>query len=368
MKKSFYTVLVFTRLNTRRFFRDKLAIFFGILFPLIFLFVFGGINSGDNAPNFAVAVINKSDNTFSKDFARDLSKSDILDVKTEVTTQAQATDLMGKGQLDATIILPENFGETGNNGTPVGKAEVIYTQNNSQAGQGLTTALQGQFAALNQEFTQVTPPLTVEGKQIQQQSLKAFDYVFAGLLGFAIIGMGIFGPINVFPELKKQGILRRLHTTPLKVWQYFMSTMISQAIIGLVSLAVMFVVAILVFDLTVTGNYLEIMAFIVFGIITILGIGLAIGGWAKNERQAAPLSNIIVFPMMFLSGTFFPRFVMPEWLQNISALLPLTPVIDGLRLLTTEGKHLLDLGPQLGLMALWTIVIYLIAFRVFRWE
>jgi ABC-2 type transport system permease protein len=106
----------------------------------------------------------------------------------------------------------------------------------------------------------------------------------------------------------------------------------------------------------------------VYGIVMILGIGLAIGGWSKNERQAAPLSNIIVFPMMFLSGTFFPRFIMPEWLQNVSALLPLTPVIDGIRLITTEGRHLIDILPQLGLIGVWMLVVYAIAFRVFRWE
>jgi ABC-2 type transport system permease protein len=100
----------------------------------------------------------------------------------------------------------------------------------------------------------------------------------------------------------------------------------------------------------------------------ILGIGLALGGWAKNERQVAPLANIIVFPMMFLSGTFFPRFMMPEWLQNISSFLPLTPVIDGIRLITTEGRGIIDILPQVGLIGAWLVVIYFIAFRVFRWE
>jgi ABC-2 type transport system permease protein len=134
------------------------------------------------------------------------------------------------------------------------------------------------------------------------------------------------------------------------------------------TLALMFVVAIVVFHLKVVGNYLELAAFLVFGIITILGIGLALGGWAKNERQVAPLANIIVFPMMFLSGTFFPRYAMPEWLQNVTFYMPLTPVIDGARLIATEGKHLLDLGPQLAVMAAWVVIIYIIAFRVFRWE
>lgn len=369
MKKAWYTVLVFTRLNTKRFFRDKLAIFFGILFPLIFLFVFGAISGGNNAPTFKVAIINESKADFAKEFVKQLGDSKVIEVDDSITTQSEATDRMSKGQLDATITLPQNFGVVQEAAKyPSGQAVVSYTQNNSQAGQGLATALEGQFAGLNATFTGVDPPLTVKAEETNEQSLTAFDYTFAGLLGFAIIGMGIFGPINVFPELKKQGILRRLHTTPLKVWQYFGSTMISQAIIGLVSLAVMFIVAILVFHLNVVGNWLEIGLFIVFGIITILGIGLAIGGWAKNERQAAPLSNIVVFPMMFLSGTFFPRFLMPEWLQMVSAYLPLTPIIDGVRLLTTQGAHLVTILPQLGLMAAWCVVIYAIAFRVFRWE
>jgi len=72
--------------------------------------------------------------------------------------------------------------------------------------------------------------------------------------------------------------------------------------------------------------------------------------------------------MLFLSGTFFPRFLMPHWLQTLSAYLPLTPVIDGLRLLITEGKHLVDIGPQIGLIGVWFVLIYLAAFRLFKWE
>jgi ABC-2 type transport system permease protein len=144
--------------------------------------------------------------------------------------------------------------------------------------------------------------------------------------------------------------------------------MFSQAATGVVSIAIQFLVAITVFHLTINGSYPEILIFTIISIFMILGIGLAIGGWAKNERQAAPLSNIIVFPMLFLSGTFFPRFLMPEWLQNITAYLPLTPVIDGLRLLTTEGKHLIDLGPQFAIIGVWFVLIYALAFRVFKWE
>lgn len=368
-QKSWYTVLTFVRINTKRFFRDKTAIFFTIGFPLIFLFVFGGLNSGNSNVSFKVALINQSSSSFGQEFAKNLEKGDVIKVNKEVTSLEAAKEKMTRSELDAAIVLPENFGDIQAGKTyPSGEVKIVYTQNNAQSGVALSSILQSQFEAVNQKISPSISPFTVASEELNENSLSAFDYTFAGLLGFAIIGMGIFGPVNVFPELKKMGILRRLSTTPLRVWQYFVSTMIGQAIIGVVAIAVMFTVAILVFHLQVVGNWFELAAFIIFSIIMILGIGLALGGWAKNERQVAPLANIVVFPMMFLSGTFFPRFLMPEWLQNISAFLPLTPVIDGIRLISTEGAHLVNILPQVGLVAAWLVVIYIVAFKVFRWE
>lgn len=369
IKQQLRTVGVFTKLSTRRFFRDRLAQFFGIIFPLIFLFVFGSFSSGNNNVSFKVALLNQSDTAFSKTFSQQIGRSKIFKVDKKVTSYAQAKDKMSKSQIDGIIILPKDFGATSpTQQVPTGKAELLYNHSSSGTGQTLTSVLQSMFDQVNNKLTNAKAPLTVNGHELNEKSLTAFDYTFSGLLGFSIIGLGIFGPVNVFPELKKQGILRRLHTTPLRTWQYFMATMFSQAITGIISIAIQFAVAIKVFHLKIFGNYPEILLFTVLSIFMILGLGLAIGGWAKNERQAAPLSNIVVFPMLFLSGTFFPRFLMPEWLQTITNYLPLTPVIDGLRLLTTEGKHLIDLGPQLGIMAIWFVVIYAVAFRVFRWE
>ncbi len=369
-RQKIFTVGIFTKLSTRRFFRDRLALFFGILFPLIFLFVFGALTNGNNKVSFRVAIINESTSSYAKQVVKSIeAEKKIYKVDPTVTTLAEAEAKMSKNQLNSALVLPPTFGETKpGEQIPTGELQVVYTQNNQSAGETITSIIQSNLIEVNKKFVPLSNPFTVAGKQLNQQSLTQFDYTFAGLLGFTVIGIGIFGPVNVFPELKKQGILRRLHTTPLKVWQYFMATMFSQAITGSTAVAVQFVVAITVFHLHVVGNYLAILAFLVLSIFMILGIGLAIGGWAKNERQAAPLANIIVFPMIFLSGTFFPRYLMPEWLQSVTNYLPLTPVIDGLRMIITEGKGLLEIGPQLGLVAAWMVIIYIIAFRVFKWE
>jgi ABC-2 type transport system permease protein len=116
------------------------------------------------------------------------------------------------------------------------------------------------------------------------------------------------------------------------------------------------------------GSYLDLYALLIIGVITLFGFGMAIGGWAKNENQAAPLSNVVAFPLMFLSGIFFPTFLMPSWLQTVSHYMPLTPIVDSIRMVITENRGLLDLGPQLAIIGAWTVIIYIVAFRLFRWE
>lgn len=370
MGKSWFTVYVFAKVNLVRFLRDPLALFFTIIFPLIFLFIFGGIfgGSGEGA-SFRVALIKQSDTQFANQFAGEIRESKVFNIDDEATSLDTANEKMKRGQVDATLILPNDFGQVKEGQTtPSGQLVVQYTQNNQQAATTLASVLDSQFKQLNSQFVDVTQPFTVKAEQTNERSLNQFDYTFAGLLGFSLIGLGIFAPVNVFPELKRAGVLRRFSTTPIKVWQYFTSNVATQVVIGIAAVAVQFLVAVLLFHLNLIGNIFELALFIILGIITLLGIGLAIGGWAKNQRQAAPLANLVVFPMMFLSGTFFPRFLMPEWLQNISAYFPLTPIIDGVRLIATEGKHLIDLAPQLGLIAAWLVVVYFIAFRTFRWE
>jgi ABC-2 type transport system permease protein len=369
MSKSIYTILTFAKISTRRYFRDKTAIFFTVLFPLIFLFVFGSFSKGGNNVSFHIGLINQSSSDFSKKYVEQINKSKTFKVDKEVTTLEQATEKMSRSEIDAAILLPPDFGEVKNGQYPSGQATVYYNPVNEQAAQTLLAVLQGQFDAINAKYVKVEKPFAVKSQSTNTEGLTQLDYTVAGLIGFSIIGLGIFGPVNYFPEMKKQGVLRRLHITPLRTYQFFFSSVLSNALIGLFSIGIMVLVASTpLFGFKVVGNYLELAIFIIFGILTIFGIGLAIGGWAKNENQAAPLSNIIVFPMLFLSGTFFPRFSMPEWLQHVSAFLPLTPIIDGIRMIATEGKHLTDLGPQLGLIAIWAVIIYAIAFRVFRWE
>jgi ABC-2 type transport system permease protein len=363
------TIAALTKLLVRRYFRSKTALFFSIFFPLIFLFVFGSLYGKSNDTSFKVAVISHSQSDFAKQFNNQLGQLKILKVQKDITNLEAAKLKMKRGEVDSIIELPDNFGQPGGTqNLPQGEVKVYYDQSSAQAGQTVASILDSVLQGVNAQLTKIEPPLTVTTVSTAQKGLTGFDYIFAGMLGFSLIGLGIFGPVNMLPAEKKTGALTRLKVTPLKSAQFIIAYMFSTLATGILSIAVMFACAVIFFNFHMVGNYLIFALFTLYGAICIFGIGVAVGGWAKDERQAAPLSNIVAFPLLFLSGTFFPRFLMPEWLQRITYYLPLTPIVDGIRMILTEGKRFLDLGPQLGIITVWIIVVYTIAFNVFRWE
>lgn len=372
IRRALLPVIVFAKIDTRRLFRDKMAIFFVFLFPLIFLFIFGGIFGRDTDVSFNVALLNQSQTEFAKTFADDIENNGVLKVSKDISSRDKADEAMSQSQIDAIIIMPEEFGAVADGEhVPSGTLEIVYSKNNEQSGQTLTSIMQGVFKNINEQLVgEQKQPFTVNAEASGKEGLSSFDYLFPGLLGFTILGMGLFGPTNVFPRMKQRGVLRRYHTTSLKVWQFVLGNVVSNSVSALLAVAFMIAVALTVpfFNLNFQGNIFELALFIILGAAVIFGFGLAIGGWAKNENQAAPLSNLVSFPMMFLSGTFFPRFLMPEWLQAVSGFLPLTPFIDGTRMIMVEGQHLAGILPQVGMLAAWGVVIYFIAFKVFRWE
>lgn len=368
LQKTLLPVTTYVRIDVRRLFRDKVAIFFVFVFPLLFLVIFGSIFKGNNSVSFRVGLLNRSSTEFATKFESQIRDNKIFKVDKEVTNLEEAKEKMNRGQMEATIILPENFGAISAAALPGGEATVLYAQSNESGGRTLSSIMEAIFKDINQGLVPAVTPFTVKAESTATKGLTQFDYTFSGILGFTLLSLGIFGPTTVFPRLKQRGVLRRYHSTPIKVWQYFVGNVISNATIGMLAAAVMFVAAVLFFDLNMRGNYFNLLAIVVLGVTMLFGIGLSLGGWAKNENQAAPMAQLVTLPMMFLSGVFFPTFLMPELLQSVTRFIPLTSVVDSVRLIITENASLGDLGPQIGIMAVWTIVVYLIAFKVFRWE
>lgn len=367
----------------KRFMRDGTSLFFTFLFPLIFLLVFGAIFNNQTT-SFDVAIINHSKSEFAKQFVEQAkaNKDTTLKVK-DVKDMQEAREKLKHSELSGIIELPADFGtvtpaQAGAPGQgsaagqtqarPSGTLRVLYAKGSEQSGNTLT-AIMGQIIdGINKGMGQPEPPLKVAGQAVGDEQLKTFDYTFTGLLAFSLLSMGIFGLANQMPTEKQKGSYRRLRASPFTAGQLILAMGIHYTIVSLLSAAMMLVVGMSVFHFTMRGDWLLAVPFITLAALLMVGFGLLIGGWAKNENQSAPLGNLVAFPMMFLSGTFFPSFMFPEWLRTLSQFIPMTPVTDGLRLIMTEHASLGEVLPYAGAISLWMLVVYVAAIKLFRWE
>lgn len=367
----------------KRFMRDGTSLFFTFLFPLIFLLVFGAIFNNQTT-SFDVAIINHSQSEFAKQFVEQAkaNKDTTLKVK-DVKDMQEAREKLKRSELSGIIELPADFGnvtpaQAGAPGQgsaagqtqarPSGTLRVLYAKGSEQSGNTLT-AIMGQIIdGINKGMGQPEPPLKVAGQAVGDEQLKTFDYTFTGLLAFSLLSMGIFGLANQMPTEKQKGSYRRLRASPFTAGQLILAMGIHYTIVSLLSAAMMLVVGMSVFHFTMRGDWLLAVPFITLAALLMVGFGLLIGGWAKNENQSAPLGNLVAFPMMFLSGTFFPSFMFPEWLRTLSQFIPMTPVTDGLRLIMTEHASLAEVLPYAGAIGLWMLVVYIAAIKLFRWE
>lgn len=361
----------FAKAGFRRFFRDKTAMFFTFLFPLIFLFIFGSIFNNKTF-SIKVALINHSETEFAKKFVEQAKKDDDKSLKIQnIDTMDEAKQQLKRSQIDGIIELPADFGQVvgeGQTAKVTGTLKVLHAKGSEQSGDILTAMLNQVVAQINRGMGHPEAPLKVERQAIGDEALSNFDYTFTGLIAFSLMSMGIFGLANMLPTEKQNGQLRRLRAAPFHASQLLIAYTIVYTVISLISMANMLIVGLLVFKFNMRGSWLLFGLLATLGAMMMTGIGLAIGGWAQNENQSAPISNLISMPMMFLSGTFFPTFLFPEWLQAATSFVPITPLVNGLRLVMTESAGLMEVLPQIGIVSAWIVVIYIVAVKIFRWE
>ncbi|PID33544.1 hypothetical protein CR969_00160 [Candidatus Saccharibacteria bacterium] len=368
MKQYFTGILGQVRAQQKRFLRDKVSLFFTFLFPLFFLIVFGSI-FGNQEVNFKVAIIDKAQTKFSKTFVERAKDDEDSSLKiVEVSGIDQAKEKMKRSEIDGIIELTEGFGQASADSAPKGTLKVLYQKGSDQSGQTLTAIMGQIIGGINRGMGQPEPPFKVESSAVGDEALKPFDYTFTGLLAFSLMSMGIFGLANSMPTEKQNGSYRRLRAAPFTAGQLIISTSIHYTLISLASVVSMLIVGLAMFKFNMTGSWLLFTGFTVLAALMTVGFGLLVGSWAKNDRQSAPISNLIAFPMMFLSGAFFPTFLFPEWLQSVSKFIPLSPVVDGLRLIMTESASLVEILPQIGALGLWILIVYALAIKLFRWE
>ena len=195
------------------------------------------------------------------------------------------------------------------------------------------------------------------------------NWVLPGVLVFNALAFGLLTSSSVMMTMRELGVLRRLQATPMPAGQVVAAYLLVNVTIVLLQSLVIIVVAMLVFDATVTApGLLLALPMLLVGIVTFVALGQVVSGIAQTAGIALILGQIGYWALLFVTDMIMPLDVMPEWIQRVGVYLPSYAVVQLVRPPLMEGVLDPNLGRNLLLAVAYTVVAGLVAARLFRWS
>lgn len=193
-------------------------------------------------------------------------------------------------------------------------------------------------------------------------------YLVPGLLTITIISATFFGLSMSMVSQREQGIFRRFRVTPITSFTVVMAFALMSLANIAVSLLIQLVVAWIMFDVTIQGSILALALAILLSTFAFIPLGLIVGSAAKDIKTAPVITNLLFFPLMFLSGAALPFFMLPDWIKTVAGLLPATYVVEVLQGVIFRGDGLLSMPIPILILVVSGVTAFVVNTLVFRWE
>jgi ABC-type multidrug transport system permease subunit len=340
----------------RGFVRDRVALVFSILIPVLFLLLFGSIYKDSGTPRISVI---------------EIGRVSLLD-QASAGSHGQLGKLMTitrKGSL-ATALQDVRAGTDDAAVQQQGGTLVVHYSIADQVTAGVVQAV---FASLVQQANQGAsgraPAFQLTTAQVEDKSLKAIQYIAPGLLGWAIASGAAFGAAITLVTWRQDKLLRRLRLAPVSTASVVMARIGVSLAVAMVQLAVFLVIATRpYFGLKLTASWWMAIPVVATGTLAFMSIGLLTGAVAKTQQAATAIANLIILPMAFLGGAFIPLDYAPAWIRDVSYAMPLRYLVTGMQDVMARGEGPASALPAIGIMLGLTAALTLIAVRVFRWD
>ena len=339
----------------RGFVRDRTSVFFAVVFPLMFLVLFGGLFSDQSQPR--LDLIEVGEVTLVEDLPVDARAA--FDDTFEISTSDdldEAIDEVRKG--DADVALEQRGDRLIAHYTLTDQARAAMTQG----------ALRAFVDGTNVALTGRPPAYSLEVVSVEDDSIDAIQYYTPGLLGWAVAMSAAFGAAATLQGWRQTKLLRRLQLAPVSTRTVVGARVSVTVAIALVQMAIFLGVGTAFFDLTLTGSWWAGVPLLVVGTLCFMSIGLLAGAITKTQEGAVNAANFMVLPMAFLSGSFFPLDGAPAWLRGFSQVLPLRHLNEGMLDVMVRGEPATAALVPMGILAAFAVVVTLVAARLFRWD
>lgn len=339
----------------RGFARDKSSVFFAVIFPLMFLVLFGGIFSDQSASKVELIQVGEVSLV---DEMSDEARAAFAHTFDVVRTgdRAQALDDVRRGDADVAL---EMTGDT---------VVAHYTQTDQVKAAIVQGALRAFVDGTNVALTGEPARFTLATQAVEDDSLDTIQFVTPGLLGWAVAMSASFGAAATLQGWRQSKLLRRLQLAPVSTRTVVGARVSVTVAIALVQLTIFLGLGSAAFGLTLTGSWWMAVPLLVVGTLCFMALGLLAGAVTKTAEGAVNAANFVVLPMAFLSGSFFPLDGAPRWLQVVSQGLPLRHLNDGMLDVMVRGEGPGAVLAPMAILAAFALVVTLIAAKLFRWE
>jgi len=357
-------MLAITKASLKALSRSPSAIVFSVLFPLIFILVFGFIGGGGRM-TFKVGFHPQSDTTS----LVHIVLRDSVGLNVVYKPLDELEEDLERGRITAILnVIPSD--STGN-------APYVIDMKSSGAANIqnvllLRSIIQSVILRFNEIVYEGQPSVAViKSSEIKGREYKTIDFILPGQLGFSLLSAGVFGVAFIFFNLRQALVLKRFFATPIHKSYIIAGEALSRVIFQMVTAIIILTLGHYVFGFTLVNGwvtFLELLFLSFLGLIVFMGFGFIVSGVAKNDAAIAPFTNLITLPQFLLAGTFFPIDNFPKWLQPVSKVLPLTHLNQAMRDVAFEGAHISDCVGPLTILLLWGAAAYTVAVMVFKWE
>jgi ABC-2 type transport system permease protein len=354
--------------NLKLHFRDRMAVFWEFIFPLVlmflFLLAFGGEEGG---VSLRVGLVDLDGSDLSRAMVAALHEIPVLELEEgpEETLRAE----LEAGKLDGLIIIPQGLqASLGHGGAQI--KLLIYGGMNPQFKGLIPAVVQQLLVEFNEQIQR--PPLrliqeTVAPSVKTKEEISYVDFALPGYLAMAILATALVsGAIDLAFE-RKWRLLKLLSTMPLHRVTFLSARAVQQFLVTVLQGIVVVGLAVLFLGAKLQGGYLPLALLFTVASFSFILMGFAIAAFSKTHEAAIGLAQIFYMPMVLLSGAFFPPGLMPAWLQPIMRVLPLRFFLDGFRDVTIRGAGLPEIAPNLAVLAGWGLICLLITARFFKW-
>jgi ABC-2 type transport system permease protein len=217
----------------------------------------------------------------------------------------------------------------------------------------------------NSSVALVTPYM-IHNKGTVSGNPSYFQFLAPGMMMMVVMFSVMLGLPRAISHEKEAGTFDGILAAPTSRFSIILGKTIAQSVRGIIQGAVVLLLALVIFGVTINGSILLVFALLLLGIFSFIGIGIAITAGAKDEETAQTFMMILQFPMMFLSGIFFPVEQMPSILQWVSKVLPLTYAAQAMRKVIVLGAGVEDIVFEIVVMFVFGLVMLVVAIPLFK--